>query len=618
MKFHIEEIVLWMKNGNIRKLIFKPNKVNIITGSSNTGKTVIWEIIDYCFFSSRPRIPEKIINENVDWYGINFCINQEHYIICRKGMSIEGIPSNEYYFSGIGDLPEIPESNIGEDELKVLMDAEFGIHDKVIIPYGGKLLSRGSKISLRYFLLFNSQNENTIINSETFFDKQTEPRYREALERIFDLAIGIDTVEDTLIKEQINIFEIELKKLEKKIIAFDKENMIFERNMKEIIKQAKELGLVNDDYENFDEELNHLKKLVYDYTQDRPSTELNEYENLEKQQWEIIHKIKKLKKFEKEYNNYKEVIEVNYDSLKPISYIHRNYSEIIDVPLVLEFISNLNSELTNIKKIISKKSPVRIDVRTRISGLNSQLKEVQTSMDRHPLNPFKILTGTQEKFILIGEIKTKLEFYEKKWGDESPEKDIERLTKAIGELKRNLGDRDQKKHAVMRLLEDLIQKYLNQAGDALENYKGYKAAFDHKEKKLKLQEPNSTKVENIVGSSSNHLFLHLTLFLGLHELLIRQEIPYVPSFLFLDQPSRPYYDNKSGRINDRFKITRAIGLLNDFITHLNYDLNKDFQFIVVEHIPVEIWEDNNMDNVYLVEEFSGTNKLIREEDKMIL
>ncbi|MFK5970836.1 MAG: hypothetical protein QM487_12060 [Candidatus Marithrix sp.] len=64
MKFYIENIVLWLKNSTKRTIIFQPNKVNVIIGDSNTGKIAILEIVDYCFFASKSKIPESIINEN--------------------------------------------------------------------------------------------------------------------------------------------------------------------------------------------------------------------------------------------------------------------------------------------------------------------------------------------------------------------------------------------------------------------------------------------------------------------------------------------------------------------------------------------------------------------------
>lgn len=50
MKFYIEAVTLWLKKNRIREIKFKPNKVNVITGASGTGKSEIMSIIDYCFF----------------------------------------------------------------------------------------------------------------------------------------------------------------------------------------------------------------------------------------------------------------------------------------------------------------------------------------------------------------------------------------------------------------------------------------------------------------------------------------------------------------------------------------------------------------------------------------
>ncbi|WCM69306.1 hypothetical protein LZD60_11460 [Clostridium perfringens] len=108
MRFFFNNIILWMKNGKIRKLDFKPNKVNIITGGSETGKSAILAIIDYCFFADRDiKITEEFINENVAWYGINFCINNKTYTLARKSLD-SSRPSKEYYFSLIGEIPEKP------------------------------------------------------------------------------------------------------------------------------------------------------------------------------------------------------------------------------------------------------------------------------------------------------------------------------------------------------------------------------------------------------------------------------------------------------------------------------------------------------------------------------
>ena len=107
MKFYFNKIILWL-DGNIkRELEFVPDKVNVISGGSSTGKSAILQIIDYCLFASKSKIPESVINENALWYGINITINEKIYTICRKALS-QGASSNDYCFSSLGVIPDLP------------------------------------------------------------------------------------------------------------------------------------------------------------------------------------------------------------------------------------------------------------------------------------------------------------------------------------------------------------------------------------------------------------------------------------------------------------------------------------------------------------------------------
>lgn len=121
MNFYFEKIILWFHTGDTRELNFQPNKINVITGGSNTGKSAILQIIDYCLFASHSRISESIINENVCWYGIKININNKKYTICRSSLS-EGKVTYDYYFSSSGSVPKIPEINSDEKTIKSLLD----------------------------------------------------------------------------------------------------------------------------------------------------------------------------------------------------------------------------------------------------------------------------------------------------------------------------------------------------------------------------------------------------------------------------------------------------------------------------------------------------------------
>lgn len=615
MKFYIDQIILWMRNGNVRTLEFKPNKVNVITGDSSRGKTIIWSIIDYCLFASKPNIPEEIVNENVEWYGIRFFINDKFFTIARKHLLPGDIVSDEYYFSGVGEVPEKPAKSIEDDEIKKFMDAEFGINPDLIVPYGGKKIRQGSKISLRYFLLFNSQDQNTITNSDTFFDKQTDLKGIETLQRIFDLAIGIDNPEQTLVREKLNELEQELKKVERKTAQLVKQKQTFQDDMQLLLNKAKEYQLISDNPSDEKDDIENLRKVVYELTEAAPSLEPNKYEALRKEKLELTKRIKKLKKFEKEYKEYKAVVENNMDSLKPIQYIYENFSELIRVEEIHTFIRQLNQELLTVKHAINQKAPLQFDVSKRLKVLQKRLEEIDRLMKTQPAF-YKTINNDVEKGILIGEIKTKFELFSEEVDEEVADESISQLKKDIEQLKGKLGNREQRLTSVIRMLESIVNEYLVEVGDALENYQGFKAAFDYKEKALFLQDPKSFYVSRVIGSSSNHMLLHLCLFLGFHESIIRQQVPFVPPFLFLDQPSRPYYDNNAKKATDKAKITIAMRLLNNFISKMNKEWDAEFQFIVVEHIPKKIWQNNNLSNFHLVETFLGDNKLIRDQDML--
>ena len=229
--------------------------------------------------------------------------------------------------------------------------------------------------------------------------------------------------------------------------------------------------------------------------------------------------------------------------------------------------------------------------------MEQKIKDINEEISEIPLNDLNTKSEIQ-KIMFLGELKTKLSFYEKQWDEavdgEEIQKDLMKKKDLLSELQDRIIDYSSQIEYVLNLLDEIIQTYLEQTQDAIPTYKGYKSAFQYKTKSLMLKAPKAL-LPNKVGSSSNHLFLHFCLFLGLQELIIRQKSPYVPYWLILDQPSRPYFGEESKTdhkkewnevINsDRTKITMAMRLLNDFITYINEELEMDFQIIVLEHIP---------------------------------
>ncbi|TIL83424.1 MAG: DUF3732 domain-containing protein [Mesorhizobium sp.] len=613
MKFYIESLYLWLNTEQRRSVTFLPNKVNVITGDSHTGKTAILDIVDYCMFASKHRISESIINENVAWYGLRIHVNDKVYTLARRAPAGK-TTSSDYYFSSIGEVPDsVPIPNISESVLKKQLSADFGIDQDVKIPFGGRTLQTGSRVSLRYFLLFNTISQDIITHSDQFFDKQNEPRYQEALPRIFDIAVGIDTVENILKREKRTELERSLARLEKLTAKTQEKRDQFNAQLAETVARAKGYGLVADNTDA-DASVTALKRMVTERESGPDLYVSAQYEEISSQLYRVSRKIRGLRKFASEYGNHKVTLKETADSLQPVEYLMRNYEETVRTSVFDDILRNLSEGLQQIKDATARKTPLDSNISEIIKALESQREKLEKDLQALPAEMESFETD-KDKYIFIGETKAKLELYGDLESEKVPDNSelIANLTAEIEDLA--VSPVNDRQELFTSALDEAIQDYISLTKAALGNYGEYRSAFNYSEKKLHLRKPRTASTEN-VGSSSNHMFLHLFLFLGLHELVMRNDGIHVAPFLIIDQFSRPYWgedDRKDGEgekdvdQSDVAKVKLALELLDQFISTAN-EMGKEFQMIVFEHINPRYWD--GLKNVHLVEIFRDGNALI--------
>lgn len=609
MNFQFELISIWLNNGKRRDLKFSPNKINMITGESSTGKTAILDIIDYCLLASKHKISEDMINENAAWYGIKFFVGEKSYSICRKAPKANTV-SADYYFSSVGEMPtEFPEANISDSAIKRTLGVEFALDENTKVAYGGNSLKANSKLSLRYFLLFNTISQDIITHSEEFFDKQKDNRYREALPRTFDLAVGIDTVENILKREKRDELEKELRRIERQQTKYTSKQADFVSQLAQIIRTAKEFGLIEASLD-IEASILALKAVIASHSADEKSEVSDRYDVLTGEINSISRRIKNLQKFGVEYQKYKSNLSDTHDSLKPISFLNENYPDLIKTSIFNELFESSEHELKVIKRSIAKETPLDSDVQETVRMLETERTKKRQERATLPKDE-KSFETEKEKYIFIGQTKAQIDLYES--NEKETVKDFSARINKIEELLEDLiiESVENNRDLFGKVLDETIQEYISSVSAALVNYGTYKSAFNYKDKKLQLRKPKTAAIDN-VGSSSNHMFLHLFLFLGIHEIILQRKVPHVPSFLVIDQFSRPYWGDekqKKSEIDhgDLFKVESALRLLDNFLKQAN-DNGDEFQMIIFEHIPPSYWE--GFSHFHLVEEFIDGNALI--------
>lgn len=611
MKYSITKIILWMNDENSyrRELKFEEDKVNVITGESNTGKTAILHIVDYCLFASRHKIAESKINENVAWYGINFKINDKNYTIARKSPN-RTKASSEYYFSSIGEVPNLPSLNMTEGSLKEILETDFDIDKDVTIPFGGRSLKANSKISLRYFMLFCSISGDIIQHSEVFFDKQNDNRYREALPRIFDLAVGIETIENILMREKKLNLQTKLTKIEKENTKRSEKKDEFHDEIKSITSQAKEFGLIDEEGETL-ESVESLQSLIDTGISQAYSGKGSRLDEITSEKSLLERKIRNLMRFHSAYTDYKSSLNAIEGSLRPVEY-WKSKGDIVKTSIFDYLISSLEEDFSRIKQVNRKRTPIDGKISDEIAACKRLINELEEEAKALP-KQVKSFSDDRDKYIFLGQTKTKLDLYTSNndYDAITSTKEIEDQISSI-----QVADTTENRDLCIKVLEEIIQGYMKLVEPSLENYGSYQPVFNYKDKKIDFRKPKTTYIE-AAGSSSNDMFKHLFMFLGLHELMLTKSSKHVPSFLLIDQPSRPYYGEEENlsekrlHHSDKAKVIDALKLLDNFIGNVLDDMQKSFQMIVFEHVPKDYFDD--FDNIHLVEEFRDGNALVPQE-----
>lgn len=615
MKFTLHEIKLWFKTEPIetKSYEFKPTKINVITGDATTGKSSLWSIIDYCLLSGKVNIPNTIY-EKVSWFGIRFTINNEEVSIIRKAPD-NGAVASELIFH-LGKFPDALKGNTSVAEMKAFLDKEFGITDALRFPYGKEFGKAPFNISYRHFLLFNALTETVIGAPETYFDTTFfgKEEYDKALTHIFDLVIGVNDMENIKALERLKEIDKELLAIQKQEKGNQNKTKNFEADVFRLIDKCRQHNFM--EYDQILYSVDEALALIHEIIENTKRTASNsslfaELDVLNRDKYRIQGQINAVSQYQKEYEQYRRNLNKSADSLQPIQFLNQNLSDqLVDSYETKSFLDSLESSLNMIKSSLSNKvtEPVKVDgdikkFREQLRDVNSRIEQLSTIQKNYQ--------AEGQRFIALGEIKNTYEEILKR-----------RILKPIDTVKLNILNEDKErlskvpsdvlqiKHNMRTLLNESIQRNFNLLS-SLPAYRNSRLDFNPDKMILQLYPNGNLFPLDNVGSKSNYMFMHLCVYLGLHEHMINVEQDHVPQFLFVDQPSIPYYagDNQKGN-DDRSKLIDAFTLLNSFVEFINKTKNESFQIFMVEHAPKEYWIENNLSYFHTVDEFIEGEGLI--------
>ncbi|EPM7858477.1 TPA: DUF3732 domain-containing protein [Vibrio parahaemolyticus] len=595
MTIQIKNILIWQKNGELRNLELEPNSVNVITGESGKGKSSILHIIDYCLLSSKA---DGISKANIDykssWYGLRLLTDNGIVTIARPAYHLG--ETKKAYISDQGEIPNIPVSNMNVDSLKKVLDKLFGLDGELKVPYGGRTIKAGSKVSFRNFLSYCYQDQNTLVAPDYLYNRPSDLKVIERIERTFRMALGIVDSEGAIVTERLEKLKSERFSLEKRSEIIKKKQLDFQEDVESLEEEAISLGLLEKSSDDIKEVLSNLRE-ISESSIDKFSEVGLKIKKLELKQLELNRRLKQFKNFNEEFSKYQTILKDSDDSIAPIEFILENYKHILPGTSTSEVLSSLENQLLSMKDSWKKrnKSLLYVDVHEKSKAIELELKNVNEKIEELK-SKNKLISSPKDIYRYQGRLSVKVDLYSGQATPINYSDKIKDIDQKIYELSSFMQDVESKREFTMGKLNGYINDHLSRL--KLKGYETSQAVFLEKDRVINLILDEGKSIEKMIdiGSASNYLYLHLSYFMALHTVARENSVPWLAHFLVFDQVSTPYTLENP---NDIYSLDSALKELDMYVEKMKS--KGGIQIILMEHIPESHWLNLNLTNFRLVD-----------------
>lgn len=186
MTWRLHRIVLYshkLERHLLPEAGFKPIGVNIIVGDSNTGKSAILEIVNYCLGSTNCEVADYI-RQRCSWVGIQLRRDDQYLLICRM-IPVGSRKTSTSYFLKTGKSDELPASK------DALRDMGAGTIDRLdqLIGIGSIKLEdstnpTGFSVSARHCVPYSLMRDDVIISKDAIISGARDDRARHLRETL--------------------------------------------------------------------------------------------------------------------------------------------------------------------------------------------------------------------------------------------------------------------------------------------------------------------------------------------------------------------------------------------------------------------------------------------------
>ncbi|MEU9616960.1 DUF3732 domain-containing protein [Streptomyces sp. NPDC048209] len=246
----IRSIILYSKSGEKRVLDFRLGELNIVTGASETGKSALLDIVDYCLGRDEATLPVSPIFTTVAWYAVILQLTDTRILAARPAPSPTAKSvTNAMFEVGIDlGVPELADLRINTDsaQLRQQIGRRIGIGDTRSEPAAGSLAAPLSA-NLGHAVLLCLQNQDEVASKRVLFHRQNERGIPESLKATIPYFLGAVPEDQAALQQQLLQAKRALRSAENRLKAAEEANQNVESQLQSLLGEARVHGLLADD-----------------------------------------------------------------------------------------------------------------------------------------------------------------------------------------------------------------------------------------------------------------------------------------------------------------------------------------------------------------------------------
>lgn len=606
----IRELVIYGYNGKVRHLPFELGKVNIITGKSKSGKSVVGDIIDYCLGGESCNIADGVVRDNVAWYGLLLQFEHERVFVARRNPD-KGQQTTGLCYIEVGEKIEVPKecdfvSNTNVSGIEEELTKRIGISENLYTPpVGQSRLPLAANI--RHALYYCFQGQDEIAAKNFLFHHQSDDFITQAIKDTSAYFLGA-------ISEEALAMENERSILKRRLIL-EKRKLEENRNLMgggsdraiSLIAEARQVGLLDEtiqiDYQNYQEMFSILNatirwtpnNVVHSDGMDRLTFLQSRLQEVRDEFSEIGINIDNAKRFIGETTGYFseaqhqkmrlesiglfEQLDFNPEKCplcsgaleQPLPSVEMIKASIVNLD---KSIANVTREHPKLRSYIDNLEQERENKREEIRLLEAEIDGIyQQEEERIRLRDINVRRGK-----VVGRISLWIESVKNDTESEKQEQIVKKIEKRIEEID-NILDREsveeRKQSALSRIQEDMTKWAKELQLEHCDN--PYR--LDMNKVTVVVDKPERPVPLKQLGSGSNWVGVHLISYFALQHFFINANRP-VPRFIFLDQPSQVYFPSE---IDEKNIDWNEVEKMYQFIINRTNEAKGKLQVIIVDH-----------------------------------